>query len=144
MTIHSKHIPLFLYPTHPSSSYPHEHAVKQWPPPDYISTCDDDHNEMGSTKSIQQNSRDSAQPQERKWLTPEEDDEARRGIPIFRPTMEEFEVGLVMKSSALSRLTGLSEQDFEAYMEKIDPWGRQAGIVKVIPPKEWFVLGWFK
>lgn len=50
--------------------------------------------------------------------TPEEDPLATRGIPIFRPTMEEF-------------------ADFEGYMERIAPWGHRSGIVKVIPPKEW-------
>jgi hypothetical protein len=51
-------------------------------------------------------------------LDPAEDPRATRGIPVFRPTMEEF-------------------GDFEGYMEKIEPWGRRSGIVKVIPPKEW-------
>lgn len=50
--------------------------------------------------------------------TPEEDPLATRGIPVFRPTMEEF-------------------SDFEDYMERIAPWGHRSGIVKVIPPKEW-------
>ncbi|KAJ9106759.1 hypothetical protein QFC19_003072 [Naganishia cerealis] len=50
--------------------------------------------------------------------TPEEDPLATRGIPIFRPSMEEF-------------------ADFEGYMERIAPWGHRSGIVKVIPPKEW-------
>ncbi|KAI8093534.1 JmjC domain, hydroxylase-domain-containing protein [Halteromyces radiatus] len=39
-------------------------------------------------------------------------------IPVFRPTMEEF-------------------KDFYAFMEAIDSYGKEAGIVKVIPPKEW-------
>jgi hypothetical protein len=26
------------------------------------------------------------------WLSPEDDPEAKRGIPVFRPTMEEFKV----------------------------------------------------
>ncbi|ORZ24061.1 JmjC domain, hydroxylase-domain-containing protein [Absidia repens] len=39
-------------------------------------------------------------------------------IPVFRPTMAEFE-------------------DFYAFMEAIDSYGKEAGIVKVIPPKEW-------
>jgi hypothetical protein len=30
--------------------------------------------------------------QEEQWLSPEDDPEAKRGIPIFRPTMEEFKV----------------------------------------------------
>ncbi|KAJ9119645.1 hypothetical protein QFC22_003355 [Naganishia vaughanmartiniae] len=50
--------------------------------------------------------------------TPQEDPYATRGIPVFRPTMEEF-------------------ADFEGYMEKVAPWGHRSGIVKVIPPKEW-------
>ncbi|KAI0942406.1 hypothetical protein AcW1_003047 [Taiwanofungus camphoratus] len=54
----------------------------------------------------------------RTWLTPEDDPLAQRGIPVFKPTMEEF-------------------KDFEAYMNKIERWGKKSGIVKVIPPKEW-------
>jgi hypothetical protein len=49
---------------------------------------------------------------------PEDDPLAQRGIPVFKPTMEEF-------------------QDFEAYVSKIECWGVKSGIVKVIPPKEW-------
>ncbi|KAJ1301874.1 hypothetical protein OPQ81_000714 [Rhizoctonia solani] len=51
-------------------------------------------------------------------LDPAEDPRATRGIPVFRPTLDEF-------------------SDFERYMERIEPWGRRSGIVKVIPPKEW-------
>lgn len=52
------------------------------------------------------------------WLDPEDDVSASRGIPVFKPSMEEF-------------------SDFEAYMEKINCWGLKSGIVKVIPPPEW-------
>ncbi|KAF8063524.1 jumonji superfamily protein [Lyophyllum atratum] len=52
------------------------------------------------------------------WLDPEDDPLAHRGIPVFKPTMEEF-------------------QDFEGYVSKIECWGSKSGIVKVIPPKEW-------
>ncbi|GLB42769.1 putative jmjN domain containing protein [Lyophyllum shimeji] len=52
------------------------------------------------------------------WLDPEDDPLAHRGIPVFKPTMEEF-------------------QDFEGYVTKIECWGMKSGIVKVIPPKEW-------
>ncbi|KAG8731860.1 hypothetical protein FRC11_001925 [Ceratobasidium sp. 423] len=51
-------------------------------------------------------------------LDPAEDPRATRGIPVFRPTLQEF-------------------SDFERYMERVEPWGRRSGIVKVIPPKEW-------
>ncbi|KAH7320507.1 JmjC domain, hydroxylase-domain-containing protein [Rhizoctonia solani] len=51
-------------------------------------------------------------------LDPAEDPRATRGIPVFRPTLHDF-------------------SDFERYMERIEPWGRRSGIVKVIPPKEW-------
>ncbi|CAE6492394.1 unnamed protein product [Rhizoctonia solani] len=51
-------------------------------------------------------------------LDPAEDPRATRGIPVFRPTLDEF-------------------SDFEQYMDRIEPWGRRSGIVKVIPPKEW-------
>jgi hypothetical protein len=43
---------------------------------------------------------------------------ATRGVPVFRPTLEEF-------------------QDFEAYMNKVECWGFKSGVVKIIPPKEW-------
>ncbi|KAJ2963083.1 hypothetical protein NQZ79_g1861 [Umbelopsis isabellina] len=39
-------------------------------------------------------------------------------IPVFRPTMAEFE-------------------DFLSYIQAIDAYGRHAGIVKIVPPKEW-------
>ncbi|KAL0569180.1 hypothetical protein V5O48_012788 [Marasmius crinis-equi] len=52
------------------------------------------------------------------WLDPDDDRLATRGIPVFKPTMEEF-------------------RDFEAYMLRIERWGMYSGIVKVIPPKEW-------
>ncbi|KAH9475449.1 DNA damage-responsive transcriptional repressor RPH1 [Psilocybe cubensis] len=52
------------------------------------------------------------------WLDPADDPMANRGIPVFKPTMEEF-------------------QDFEGYMNRVECWGMRSGIVKVIPPKEW-------
>lgn len=51
-------------------------------------------------------------------LTPEQDPLATRGIPVFKPTMEEF-------------------ADFEDYMNKVESWGMHSGIIKIIPPKEW-------
>ena len=54
----------------------------------------------------------------RPWLEPDDDPLAHRGIPVFKPTMDEF-------------------ADFEGYMAKIECWGLKSGIVKVIPPKEW-------
>ena len=45
---------------------------------------------------------------------------SERGIPVFKPTMEEF-------------------RDFEGYMNRVECWGSKSGIVKVIPPKEWSV-----
>lgn len=40
------------------------------------------------------------------------------GIPVFKPTYEEFE-------------------DFYAYCKAINKYGMKSGVVKVIPPKEW-------
>lgn len=57
----------------------------------------------------------------RTWLSPQDDPLAHRGIPVFRPSIEEF-------------------KDFEQYITKIECWGMRSGIVKVIPPKEWSVL----
>lgn len=54
-------------------------------------------------------------------LDPDQDPLATRGIPVFKPTMEEF-------------------QDFEQYMERVEVWGRKSGIVKIIPPAEWLVV----
>ncbi|KAF7790136.1 hypothetical protein EIP86_001088 [Pleurotus ostreatoroseus] len=54
----------------------------------------------------------------RTWLDPDDDPLAQRGIPVFKPTMEQF-------------------RDFEAFMNKIERWGSKSGIVKVVPPKEW-------
>ncbi|WVN90424.1 uncharacterized protein L203_105660 [Cryptococcus depauperatus CBS 7841] len=52
------------------------------------------------------------------WLSPEDDPQALRGIPVFKPTLEEF-------------------QDFESYAQKTTAWGQYSGITKVIPPPEW-------
>ncbi|KAK0200413.1 jumonji superfamily protein [Desarmillaria ectypa] len=54
----------------------------------------------------------------RPWLTPEDDPLAHRGIPVFKPTIDEF-------------------RDFEDYMKKVECWGERSGIIKIIPPKEW-------
>ncbi|SCU90438.1 LADA_0F04082g1_1 [Lachancea dasiensis] len=40
------------------------------------------------------------------------------GVPVFRPSYEEF-------------------RDFQGYMTSINQYGKQSGIVKVIPPQEW-------
>lgn len=54
------------------------------------------------------------------YWDPEDDPLATRGIPVFQPSIEEFE-------------------DFEGYMERVEDWGSKSGIVKVVPPKEWCV-----
>ncbi|WRT65470.1 uncharacterized protein IL334_002413 [Kwoniella shivajii] len=51
-------------------------------------------------------------------LSPHDDPHALRGIPVFKPTMEEF-------------------QDFEAYATATTEWGQYSGIVKIVPPEEW-------
>ncbi|KAJ3109330.1 hypothetical protein HDU96_007263 [Phlyctochytrium bullatum] len=40
------------------------------------------------------------------------------GVPVFKPTYEQF-------------------KDFAAFMNSVEPYGRVAGLIKVIPPKEW-------
>ncbi|KAG0304637.1 hypothetical protein BGZ98_005258 [Dissophora globulifera] len=45
-------------------------------------------------------------------------DNVGSGIPVFRPTMEQF-------------------KDFPTFVESIVSYGREAGLVKIIPPKEW-------
>ncbi|WVQ94446.1 hypothetical protein IAU59_001525 [Kwoniella sp. CBS 9459] len=52
------------------------------------------------------------------WLSPHDDPQALRGIPVFKPTMEEFE-------------------DFEGYAKATTEWGQYSGITKIIPPDEW-------
>jgi len=54
------------------------------------------------------------------YLDPNDDPLAHRGIPVFKPSMEDF-------------------QDFETYMKRVECWGMKSGIVKVVPPKEWCV-----
>lgn len=54
----------------------------------------------------------------RAYLDPADDQFAQRGIPVFKPTMEEF-------------------ADFEAYLTRVEPWGMRSGIVKIVPPKQW-------
>lgn len=44
-----------------------------------------------------------------------------KGVPVFEPTMAEFE----------------GEGGFYGYVRRIEKYGMRAGIVKVIPPKEW-------
>jgi hypothetical protein len=56
-----------------------------------------------------------------KDLRPSDDPNAARGIPVFKPSYDEF-------------------KDFERYMEAVQPWGMISGIVKVIPPAEWSVV----
>lgn len=43
----------------------------------------------------------------------------KRGVPTFKPTFEQF-------------------KDFGAFIKAVEPWGRRRGLVKVIPPPEWF------
>lgn len=57
-------------------------------------------------------------PPGKNYLDPDDDPLAARGIPVFKPTMEEF-------------------LDFEQFMNKIECWGMKSGIVKIIPPKPW-------
>ncbi|KAF9962261.1 hypothetical protein BGZ72_008396 [Mortierella alpina] len=45
-------------------------------------------------------------------------DNVEGGIPVFRPTMDQF-------------------KDFPTFVESIVSYGREAGLVKIIPPKEW-------
>ncbi|KAG8733006.1 hypothetical protein FRC10_000490 [Ceratobasidium sp. 414] len=77
------------------------------------SGADDPANELA--RESEKNTEDDAGEE---LLDPAEDPRATRGIPVFRPTLDEF-------------------SDFEAYMERVEVWGRGSGIVKVIPPKEW-------
>jgi len=44
-----------------------------------------------------------------------------KGVPVFEPTMDEF----------------AEEGGFYGYIKRIEKYGQRAGIVKVIPPKEW-------
>ncbi|KAJ5904123.1 hypothetical protein N7504_006506 [Penicillium tannophilum] len=61
--------------------------------------------------------------EEKEELEPEEEIEPDHyygggKIPVFKPTMDQF-------------------RDFQSYVSKIDKYGMKAGIVKVVPPKEW-------
>ncbi|KAK4701976.1 hypothetical protein P7C70_g4248, partial [Phenoliferia sp. Uapishka_3] len=44
-----------------------------------------------------------------------------KGIPVFEPTMEEFE----------------GQGGFYGYVKRIEKYGLRSGVVKVVPPKEW-------
>lgn len=60
---------------------------------------------------------DSTQEKTSAWSNIEPS-EIADGVPIFRPSFEEF-------------------KDFEKYMKAINKYGMQSGVVKVMPPKEW-------
>lgn len=60
---------------------------------------------------------DSTQEKTSTWSNIEPS-EIADGVPIFRPSFEEF-------------------KDFEKYMKAINKYGMQSGVVKVMPPKEW-------
>lgn len=34
-------------------------------------------------------------------------------------------------------------RDFEKFVEKVDKYGMKSGIIKVVPPKEWYENGLF-
>ncbi|KIJ42651.1 hypothetical protein M422DRAFT_31231 [Sphaerobolus stellatus SS14] len=55
---------------------------------------------------------------EKGYLDPQDDPSTTHGIPVFKPSMEEF-------------------ADFERYMERVEVWGSRSGIVKIVPPREW-------
>ncbi|KAF8513261.1 JmjC-domain-containing protein [Hysterangium stoloniferum] len=57
-------------------------------------------------------------PTDQGYFDPNDDPSASRGIPVFRPTIDEFE-------------------DFEGYLNKVECWGMKSGIIKIIPPPEW-------
>jgi hypothetical protein len=63
----------------------------------------------------------SPNSERRVWLSPDDDPQAHRGIPVFKPTMEEF-------------------RDFEGYMKSVETWGMRSGIVKIVPPQEWYEM----
>ena len=44
--------------------------------------------------------------------------EGQDSIPVFKPTIEEF-------------------QDFYTFVKRIEKHGQKAGLAKIIPPKEW-------
>ncbi|KAI9348289.1 JmjC domain, hydroxylase-domain-containing protein [Zopfochytrium polystomum] len=52
------------------------------------------------------------------YVVPEYQFGESSSVPIFRPTMEQF-------------------RNFNAFITAIEPYGRKAGLVKVIPPVEW-------
>lgn len=47
-----------------------------------------------------------------------------KGIPVFEPTLAEF----------------AQEGGFYGYVKRIEKYGMRAGVVKVIPPPEWYAL----
>jgi len=47
-----------------------------------------------------------------------------KGVPVFEPSMDDF----------------AREGGFYGYIKRIEKYGQRAGIVKVIPPKEWQVI----
>ncbi len=66
-------------------SYTHEHNVKQMPLPMY----EDDGESVASGSGA---STGAARHHRPRWLSPKDDPEVTRGIPVFEPTMDEFAV----------------------------------------------------
>jgi hypothetical protein len=52
-------------------------------------------------------------------------------------SLQQIRSRIVLLTSNLSSQTMDQFRDFQSFIKKIDKYGMQAGIVKVVPPKEW-------
>ena len=107
-----------LSPTHSraSSSSPSSSSSSSSPPflqPDYFFNLEQDECDTPAASTLS--------PSPGRYLSPDDDPVASRGVPVFKPSLDEF-------------------NDFEGYMNKVEPWGFKSGVVKIIPPKEWYVF----
>lgn len=61
-------------------------------------------------------------------------------VPVFKPVRSDkiARVYSERELTPLPRKTMEQFRDFKYFVQKIDPYGMKSGIVKVIPPKEWY------
>lgn len=60
-----------------------------------------------------------------------------KGVPVFEPTMEEFEDFYECVKFRYITASGRLIHCMDRFIKTVDGYGMRSGIVKVVPPKEW-------